>query len=148
MLNIPGYVSPDARAGDVIPLELVELVEMDGVTMHSEVAAGWRARRVIDLGEGSITVAEAFVRGDGNVDGCVDISDVIHTLRTLFVGDAVIDCLDAADFNDDSSVDVSDAISTLDRLFLGGRVPAASYPACGADPSDDSLDCVSYPPCD
>ena len=124
VLNIPGYVSPDARAGDVIPLELVELVEMDGLTMHSEVAAGWRARRVIDLGEGSITVAEAFVRGDGNVDGRIDLSDAIHTLRTLFVGDAVIDCLDAADFDDDSSVDVSDA--NLDSRPPFSRRPRTS----------------------
>ncbi len=147
ILNIPGYVSTDARAGDVIPLELVELVEVDGVTIRSEVASEWHARRVGDLESGSIAVVEAFVRGDGNVDGGVDISDSIHILQGLFTGGAVIDCLDSADFNDDSSVDISDAISILNYLFLGGVEPWAPFPGCGADSSDDSLECVSYPPC-
>ena len=68
-------------------------------------------------------------------------------LQGLFTGGAVIDCLDSADFNDDSAVDISDAVSILNYLFLGGIHPSAPFAECGADPSDDSLDCVSYPPC-
>ena len=147
IFNIPGVVSPGAGRGDRIALEIVEHTAEDGTLLRPELSGEWAARLPRTLRDGSISIAEPFVRGDGNVDGRVDVSDSIHILNGLFVGNAVIDCLDSADTNDDSHVDLSDAISLLEHLFLGGPTPGTPHPDCGVDPSDDALDCVSYPPC-
>ncbi len=50
----------------------------------------------------------SFVRGDGNIDGRVDISDVIFVLGCQFLGTRCPDCLDAADANDDGNQDIAD----------------------------------------
>jgi hypothetical protein len=145
--NIPGRVSPDAERGAVMELDLVDHFGADGVLRNELSTTYGGARIVTQLLSGSISVMEGFKRGDANVDGGVDISDAIHILNGLFVGGVVIDCSDSADHNDDARVDISDAIHLLDHLFLGGAPPAPPYPDCGADPSADVLDCVSYPPC-
>lgn len=107
-------------------------------------------------------IGPAFTRGDTNADGRIDLSDAIFLLRYLYLGDTAPSCLDAADVNDDSEVppvvdppDVSDAIYLLNWLFLGDSPPPPPTPSrpfyapndCGADPTDDSLDCASFPPC-
>lgn len=89
-----------------------------------------------------------LVRGDGNQDGRVDISDAIETLAMLFVGRGDLTCEDAVDANDDGTVDVSDAIATLVALFAGeGSLPPPGVSGCGVDPTDDGLSCDWYAPC-
>jgi len=151
VVNLLGRVLPGARLGETIALELVDHELGDGVVLRNEISGEWlgggNARVVVHLDGGSITVGAAFVRGDANVDGRLDVSDAIDILASLFIGGVVIDCLDSADVNDDAASDLSDAVMLLQFLFLGGVSPAAPFPACGADRSDDSLDCVAYPPC-
>jgi len=85
----------------------------------------------------------AFLRGDSNRDGAVDISDAITTLLYLFGGGGggEVPCLDALDTNDDGVTDISDASYGLDYLFRGGPAPPPPYPTAGTDPTPDELGC-------
>ena len=85
-------------------------------------------------------LGDFFLRGDGNRDNVLDISDGLHTLFHLFLGREV-NCADAADFNDDGELGLSDAIGTLDYLFRSGPPPAAPFPQQGIDLTEDGLEC-------
>ena len=88
-----------------------------------------------------------FKRGDSNADGGFDIGDAISTLGYLFGGES-ISCIDAADANDDGQVDIADAINKLGVLFSGSTpLPTPGSSECGADPTDDNLECESYNAC-
>jgi hypothetical protein len=89
-----------------------------------------------------------FRRGDSNADARLDVSDAIYSLGFLFLGGPRPPCTDAADSNDDGRFDVSDSIHWLGYLFLGTASPPRPGPRdCGFDPTDDSLDCLSYDHC-
>lgn len=103
-----------------------------------------------------------FVRGDANIDGHVDIGDVIHILSYLFGTGAPPLCLDAADINDDaylgneSPINLADPVYLLDFLFGDGPTIPAPFKAtsvgiprdCGHDlQHDDGLDCMDYHLC-
>ena len=89
-----------------------------------------------------------FLRGDGNGDGTVDITDPVSDLGFLFLGTFEPLCLDACDFNDDGIVDVSDPISNLRHQFIGGPPPALPGKfSCGVDPTDDVLGCEGFGTC-
>ncbi|MBI4604045.1 MAG: FG-GAP repeat protein [Planctomycetes bacterium] len=83
---------------------------------------------------------DVFTRGDSNLDGLLDISDPIHTLRGLFAGGS-IPCMDAGDSNDDGKLDASDAVYSLRYLFLGEPPPPPPYPGAATDPTQDELGC-------
>ena len=94
-----------------------------------------------------------FVRGDANADGARNIADAVSLLGYLFPGGgapSVLACFDSGDANDDGTVDISDVIFTLGNLFPGPGGPVG-FPmptaGCGVDPTADSLDCASFPPC-
>ena len=80
----------------------------------------------------------AFVRGDANFDGKVNISDAI------FLGGPAPLCDDAADADDNGRLDITDAIRTLDALFLGTATLPAPYPEEGQDATQDSLRCLGF----
>jgi len=90
--------------------------------------------------------AAAFRRSDCNGDGAFDISDAVNALSALFSG-APIGCSDACDGNDDGAFDIADVVGILAHRFSGGAAPPAPFPACGADPSADALDCAAFPGC-
>ena len=89
---------------------------------------------------------ELFIRGEINGDGSLDIADVIYSLDYLF-GEITLSCQDAADTNDDGLLNIADPISLLGFLFSGNAVPPAPFPDCGADPTDDLLECQSSENC-
>ena len=89
-----------------------------------------------------------FMRGDGNADGEVDISDSVFTLTYLFGGGAAPACEDAADTNDDGRIDLSDAAAGLIHLFGSGFVLPEPAGVCGADPTADRLSCDDFVHCD
>ncbi|OUU26152.1 MAG: hypothetical protein CBC13_00795 [Planctomycetia bacterium TMED53] len=91
-----------------------------------------------------VVIAEQFIRGDTNADGTIDIGDPITLLGVLFGGETAIDCDDALDANDDGLVDIADGIRILSYLF-GADGPLPPPNQCGSDPTDDTLDCPSYP---
>jgi len=90
-------------------------------------------------------VSAAFVRGDSNQDGFLDISDARFTLDFLFTGGEPPECPAAADTNDDEVIDISDPVAALEFLFLGGEPPPPPYPAPGGDPTP-GLGCGVEPP--
>ncbi len=91
-----------------------------------------------------IFISEIFTRGDANADGAIDIGDPIALLGILFSGETPIDCDDALDANDDGLIDIADAIRVLSYLF-GSAGPLPPPLQCGSDPTDDALDCPTYP---
>ena len=82
-----------------------------------------------------------------NADGTVNIADAISTLSYLFGGGVPPSCPDASDANDDGNVDVADAIATLGFLFGGAAPLPEPFEECGADPTEDKLECAVFPPC-
>ena len=85
-----------------------------------------------------------FRRGNANADAAIDISDSVFILLHLFAGTGPApDCDDALDTDDNGEINVTDAVFLLDGLFKGGSLPPAPYPACGQDPSEDSLPCAA-----
>ena len=74
----------------------------------------------------------AFLRGDCNGDGTLDISDAVRHIALLFQGGVETDCPAACDTNADASGDISDAIYALDFLFRGRAAPPAPWPDCAA----------------
>ncbi|MFQ5653811.1 MAG: hypothetical protein ACE5GW_03655 [Planctomycetota bacterium] len=88
-----------------------------------------------------------FVRGDGNSDGGIDISDPIWNLTYQFsMGQSV--CLDAQDVNDSGAIDLADPVFNLTFIFNSGPQPPSPYPLCGVDPTDtDPLGCDAYTMC-
>ncbi len=90
-------------------------------------------------------VPPQFRRGDANDDGTVNIADASRLLDVLFVGNTELLCVDAADSNDDGALDISDVVTTLLVLFREGvNIPDPGPNVCGADPTDDELDCAEY----
>jgi hypothetical protein len=53
----------------------------------------------------------------------------------------------AADANDDGQVNIADAIAALGHLFGGAGDLPPPFGACGTDPTDDGLTCVTFEPC-
>jgi hypothetical protein len=85
-----------------------------------------------------------FRRGDANVDGTLNVADVVRLLAYLLVGGTEpLACLDAADSNDDGTLNIADAIQILNVLFVTGTVPLPPPGSrrCGPDGSLDLLTC-------
>ena len=94
--------------------------------------------------------ADAFIRGDTDINGFIEITDPVRTLRFLFLGGLELDCLDGADADDNGVLELTDGIYTLNFLFSGGRPPLPPFADCGFDPIPfdeqgqpilDQLDC-------
>ena len=140
-------VNPTAPTGLVTPLEFDDLLgtpDIGYALAIENVPAG-----VIDPPvDGSVTIGGGgnggggpmLLRGAADGDGSMGISDPIALLLHLFAG-GPLNCRDATDFDDDGNLGIADAIAPLQYLFAAGPDPAAPYPACGPDPSDDGLDC-------
>jgi hypothetical protein len=94
-----------------------------------------------------------FVRGDGNVDGRLTISDAVAIAKSVyglgFHYETIAGCQDVADANDDGQIAVSDAIHVLQHLFVSrGPAMPPPYPACGIDPTDDGHTCKRFGGCE
>ena len=91
----------------------------------------------------------AFVRGDANSDGTINLTDGVVPLLFLFSGGAAPACLDSADTNDTGTVEITDAIIIFSWLFTGGAPPADPSPQspgysaaeCGTDATADGIGC-------
>jgi len=83
----------------------------------------------------------AFLRGDSDSNGRLQLSDAVRTLGWMFLGQGFPGCMDAADTNDDGTVDISDPIAGLNYLFSGSAAPKPPFPDVGCDPTPDLLGC-------
>lgn len=85
---------------------------------------------------------QAFVRGEANGDGTLDIADVLFIADYLFAAGDAPTCPDAADVNDSGDLDISDALYLIIYLFTSGPQPPSPFPAPGPDPTFlDPLGC-------
>jgi len=104
------------------------------------------ANPVITLGGGG-PGGPKFKRGDVNVDGGLNIADAISLLGHLFGGQPDPACKKAADANDDGNLNIADAITILGHLFGGAGPLPEPFEKCGEDSTEDTLNCLSFPPC-
>ena len=81
------------------------------------------------------------LRGDGNSDGIVDLSDAVSTLLYLFAGD-VPGCALAMDTDASGVLEITDAIVLLQFLFGGGPPPSTPYPQCDVAANRAALPCA------
>ncbi len=90
----------------------------------------------------------SFTRGDPNADGKIDVTDGVFTLNYLFAaGSRAPPCLKSADTDDSGQVNISDPVFLFSHLFSGGPPPAAPFPVCGTDTTEDTLTCESHAAC-
>jgi hypothetical protein len=87
-------------------------------------------------------------RGDANADKTLNIADAVFVLAHLFAQGTAPACKDAADANDDGALDIADAVKILGHLFAQAGPLAAPFGECGADPTEDGLDCGKFAPCE
>lgn len=122
------------------------LYSPEGALRHELAPSGVQlARSVAFLGEPRKI---AFVRGDFEQNGKIDLGDPVGILFELFVTGLCAPCLDAGDADDDGLLQLTDAIYLLSYLFLGGLPPRAPFPEAGLDPTDNgSLKCFPGPDC-
>ena len=83
-----------------------------------------------------------FIRGDINIDGRVNINDIIYLLDFFYQTHDNLVCEDAADIDDDGVVNMNDAMMLLDFLFIGNvEEIIAPNSEEEIDLTEDSLKC-------
>lgn len=91
-------------------------------------AGPWAPSLTIENSSGSHTVLGDSIQlvpiGDANMDGTLNVADVITILGYLFSGNVTLGCPRSADLNDDTNIDIADAIYGLSYIFVGGEAPA------------------------
>ncbi|MFN0059744.1 MAG: dockerin type I repeat-containing protein [Planctomycetota bacterium] len=118
------------------------------ITGANALRATTRGVIAIDTGAFNATfTAGAFIRGDCNGDGALNIADAIYLLTALFAGGAAPGCDDACDANDTGLVDIADVIYTLSTLFSSGPPPPPPGMGCGGDVTSDALACAGFSAC-
>ena len=145
-ITLPAVLEP----GDSLGFELTyspATAEPDDEFLHVNSDAAIAAPAVRVVGIGVENGPTRFVRGDGNADGGVDLSDATFTLNWLFLGGSVPICHAATDVDGTSGVNISDPTYLLNFLFLGGPAPIAPFPECGTSnlASDAELGCSETP---
>lgn len=85
----------------------------------------------------------AFLRGDANGDGRLDISDIV-VIAGIPSGAHSTGCEDAADVNDDGVIDAADYQHLGGYLFLGTHGAPEPAGVCSYDITDDALGCEAY----
>ncbi|MBN1420302.1 MAG: hypothetical protein JXP34_16095 [Planctomycetes bacterium] len=97
--------------------------------------------------KGMDEVSPAFIRGDANVDGKVDIADPIYTLSYVMGSGIQPRCLNAMDMNDSGAVDIADPCFMLEYLFRSGDPMPSPFPKVGLDDTKPEVSCSAYRPC-
>ena len=135
---------------DAVPMELCD----NGVDDDGDGAADCDDDDCADAAACKVPAGPRFVRGDGNSDGSINLTDGVIPLLYLFSGGDAPLCLDAADTNDTGNIEITDAIIIFSWLFSGGAPPASPTPSsagylqedCGVDETEDGADCLRVSP--
>jgi len=72
---------------------------------------------------GNITVL-AYLTGDPNHDGIIDIADVVYLINYLFIGGPEPDPYESGDATCDGDIDIADMVYLINYLFWGGPPPS------------------------
>ena len=159
VLRLTGDVDTtgNSAAGDTTPFHGVRVLDSSEVGLKSgaqpvQTLVTLRGESAFATASSTSVVVTAvispeFLRADANDDGAVDMSDAVFNLNFLFLGGPASTCMDASDANDSGAVDLSDTVFVLSHLFLGGSPPPPPFPACGVDPTRDSIGCALYLSC-
>lgn len=99
---------------------------------------------------GVVTLEEvvdvAYLRGDANADGDIDIADGIWILNFLWQGGPASPCAAAQDANGDGMGDTSDAMYIIFYQLLDGPAPVGNFPNCDfADVADCAMSTPTCP---
>ncbi len=140
--NSGGYVARFTQIDPGSDGSLLLRISFDG-----DPSAQWVGKyaNALCLIEYPTTSLPAFVRGDVDPTGFIDVGDVISILQYLFTTEG-IHCLESADVDGSMAIDVGDAIFLLNYLFVDGSPPAAPFPNCGSA-LNPILGCSSAPAC-
>jgi len=159
-----------------VSIEIVELREASGncetpteLTVEETLPEGWTARNVSPPGgfaDGKVTwkipaaqlltTTELAYSASGPVTSNPMIiagtvsekgNALTFTATTEWGAQPPTGRFKRGDANDDGRTNIADAISILGHLFGGSGDLPAPFGVCGTDPTDDTLDCKSYPPC-
>jgi len=68
-------------------------------------------------------VKTAYVCGDANGDGNINVADAVYIISYVFRGGATPEPLEAADANGNGVVNVADAVYLVNYIFRGGPAP-------------------------
>jgi hypothetical protein len=71
----------------------------------------------------------AYVCGDNNGDGTVDVGDAVHLIQFVFAGGPAGQPMVAGDANCDGGVNVGDAVCVINYVFRAGPQPCSICPA-------------------
>jgi len=66
---------------------------------------------------------KAYICGDANGDGDVNVADAVYNINYIFKGGAAPDPLEAGDASGDGEVNVGDAVYIINYIFKGGSAP-------------------------
>jgi len=119
----------------------VEIRWPDGTVEERELRVN--ERHEIEYGR---TATTAFLRGEVNQDGRLDLTDSIVILRWLFSGQEDPLCIAASDTNADAATDLTDAVYILAYLFQHGPAPRDPFPDCAPSEleSDGMIGCSEF----
>ena len=141
-------VEEEALAGKYLFSFVPEGLPSGAAWVRNVYAAANESIAVTDLHGGILTLQEGpadgiplFLRGDGNQDLAIDVSDAVFILGYLYRNEHVPRCLDACDTNDDGDLDIGDAIYVLSLLFDNGPLPPIPRGQPGIDWTPDDLTC-------
>ncbi|RTZ92145.1 MAG: hypothetical protein DSY92_02980, partial [Planctomycetota bacterium] len=110
------------------------------------VACGVGYPALVETPSASVVVVKGpaqplFIRGDCSGQGTNNILEAVLMLNHIFSGTPV-SCRDACDVNDDGLLNMVDPVFELMYLMGLGPVPPAPSGVCGADPTEDNLECA------
>lgn len=86
----------------------------------------------------------AFVRGNADAKGPMNITDCVFVLNFLFLGGPRPPCIEAANVDGEQPLNITDGVYCLNFLFLGGTPPPAPFPECD---TADGADCDAFDAC-
>lgn len=118
------------------------LVSLAGVAFGDDDAFSGDPADSVVLGEPEAVERARFIRGDCNLDGVVDLADVVFLNMFIAAGSVPPFCPDACDVNDDGILNLEDSLYELDLLFGRGIEPA-----CGYDLTPDGLEACETVKC-
>lgn len=70
------------------------------------------------------------LRGDVNLSGGINLTDVVYLNNYLFSGGPAPPCLDAADADSSGGLSLSDPVFLVNYLFNGGPAPSPFLVIC------------------
>jgi len=114
-----GYCSQNSLAAEfgLGSRTLVDTLEIRWPSGQIDTLTAIPADTLLTLYEG------AFLRGDANKDGVINIADVVYLVTYLFLYGPAPDPLWLGDANSDGVVNIADAVYLVTYLFLGGPPP-------------------------